>query len=335
MEDAMTQQAILELAFRLTQASKPFVLATVVRCERPTSAKAGSQAIIQNDGQVVGWVGGSCTQPVVISEATRVLREGGDPFLLRLGTFDTETQHNDAESGIRAFPMTCSSGGALDIYIEPHLPPPHLLLIGDSPVINALKQLAPILDFTITHLDQADLSQIQINERTNILIASHGLYDEDVLTQALTSPAAYIGMVSSPRRAETIRDYLRTSGIAERSIARLKAPAGLDIGAVTPEEIAASIIAELIEVRRRPPRVDTDSSGMSEQAAETSAEDTTPSPVSATETTTTDPVCGMIVEIASARHKSWYDGREFYFCCPACKRQFEREPQRYLVANER
>src|SRR5690349_24828549 len=110
MEDAMTQQSILELAFRLTQASKPFVLATVVRCERPTSAKAGSQAIIQNDGQVVGWVGGSCTQPVVISEATRLLREGGAPFILRLVTFDTESQHGDPESGIRALPIICSSG---------------------------------------------------------------------------------------------------------------------------------------------------------------------------------------------------------------------------------
>lgn len=335
MEDAMTQRSILELAIQLTQASKPFVLATVVRCGRPTSAKAGSQAIIQNDGQLVGWVGGSCTQPVVISEATRILREGGDPFILRLGTFDTETLHSDAESGIRAFPMTCSSGGALDIYIEPHLPQPHLLLIGVSPVIKALEQLAPILDFTTIHLDQADLSQIQIDERTYMLIASHGYYDEDALAQALTSPAAYIGLVSSPRRAETIRGYLRTSGITEQSIARLKAPAGLNIGAVTPEEIAASVIAELIEVRRHPTRVDTDSSEMRGQAAATRAEETTPPPVSATETTAIDPICGMMVEIASARHKSWYDGREFYFCCPACKRQFEREPQRYLATNER
>lgn len=331
----MKQQAILELAFQLTQASKPFVLATVVRCGRPTSAKAGSQAIIQNDGQVVGWVGGSCTQPVVISEATRVLREGGEPFILRLGTFDTEIQHSDAESGIRAFPMTCSSGGALDIYIEPHLPQPHLLLIGASPVINALEQFAPILDFTTTYLDQADLSQTQIDERTYVLIASHGRYDEEVLAQALTSPAAYIGMVSSPRRAETVREYLRTSGIAEQSIARLKAPAGLDIGAVTPEEIAASIIAELINVRRCSPGVDRGSSGMHEQVEATSAEEATSSSASATETTTIDPVCGMMVEIASARHTSRYDGREFYFCCPACKRQFEREPQRYLVTNER
>jgi xanthine dehydrogenase accessory factor len=331
MEDAMTQ-SILEFALQLTQAGKPFVLATVVRCERPTSAKPGSQAIIQDNGQVVGWIGGSCTQPVVIREATRILHEGGDPFILRLGTSDTESQYSDP-AGIRSFPMTCASGGALDIYLEPHLPQPQFLLIGASPIIDALKQFALILDFTTNHLDQTDLSQVQIDERTYILIATHGHYDEDILTQVLTSPAAYIGMVSSPRRADACRDYLRTAGISEQAIARLKAPAGLDIGAVTPEEIAASIIAELIEIRRRP--TDAGSHTTPAQAATNIAEDSRPAPEPAPATTATDPVCGMIVEIASARHKVQYDGREFYFCCPACKRQFEREPQKYLVTNER
>src|SRR5947209_1393395 len=130
--------AILELAYRLTQTGEPFVLATVVWCERPTSAKPGAQAIIQADGQLTGWVGGSCTQPVVLREARRILSEGGDPYLLRLGSPDTGLPRND----VRVFPMTCSSGGALDIYMEPHLPRPQLLLIGDSPVIVALSRLA-------------------------------------------------------------------------------------------------------------------------------------------------------------------------------------------------
>jgi xanthine dehydrogenase accessory factor len=335
MEDAMTQQSILEFACQLLREGKPFVLATVVRCERPTSAKTGAQAIIQDDGQLTGWVGGSCTQPVVIREATRLLREGGGPCILRLGTFDTAVQPGFTDDGIRTFPMTCNSGGALDIYIEPHLPQPHLLLIGASPIINALKQFAPILDFTTTQLDESDLSQVHIDEYTYILIATHGRYDEDVLAQVLTGPAAYIGMVSSPRRAEACRDYLRAAGIAEQAITRLKAPAGLDIGAVTPEEIAASIVAELIEVRRRTKSVHTGSGGTGEQTGATKAESIRQASTPGAEVTTTDPVCGMMVEIANARHKSLYDGREFYFCCPACKRQFEREPQQYLVTNER
>src|SRR5437879_10683732 len=109
--------------------------------------------------------------------------------------------------------MTCTSGGVLDIYMEPHLPPAQLLLIGDSPVIAALQQLASVLDFAIIHLNSADLSEVQIDEHTYILVATHGQYDEDVLEQALRSTAAYIGMVSSRRRAEGCRAYLRTSGL--------------------------------------------------------------------------------------------------------------------------
>src|SRR5690349_24813280 len=118
-------QKLLELAQQLTQAGKPFVLATVIWCERPTSAKPGAQAIVQVDGTITGWVGGSCAQPVVIREAQRVLREGGDPYLLRLGASDMGIQRDN----VRVFPMTCTSGGVLDIYIEPHLPSPQLVLI--------------------------------------------------------------------------------------------------------------------------------------------------------------------------------------------------------------
>src|SRR5438874_8284106 len=115
---------LLELAYRLTQAGEPFVLATVVWCERPTSAKPGAQAIIQANGQMAGWIGGSCTQPVVLREALRILREGGDPYLLRLGTSETAMTRSD----VRMFPMSCTSGGVLDIYMEPHFPQPQLLL---------------------------------------------------------------------------------------------------------------------------------------------------------------------------------------------------------------
>jgi xanthine dehydrogenase accessory factor len=320
-------QTLLELAYQLTQAGEPFVLATVVWCERPTSAKPGAQAIIQQDGRLTGWIGGSCAQPVVIREALRVLREGDGPYLMRLGT--PEPELNITHSNVRTFPMMCVSGGTLDIYMEPHLRQPQLLLIGDSPVINALRQFAPVIKFAVTQIEHSDLSQVHVDERTSILIATHGQYDEDALEQALTSPAHYVGMVSSPRRAETCRAYLRTSGLSEQQIARLKAPAGLDIGAVTPEEIAASIIAELVQVQRRG-SIPADESYPTQPAA-TAQENITP----VAEETAIDPVCGMTVEIATARHHSSYEGREFYFCCPSCKRHFERNPQEYLVGNEK
>lgn len=345
---------VLDLAYRLTQAGEAFVLATVVWCERPTSAKPGAKAIIQSDGHLTGWIGGSCAQPLVMREALRVLREGGDPFLLRLGAPDTGI----ARKEVRVFPMTCSSGGTLDIYMEPHFPRPQLLLIGDSPVIASLSRLAEAIDFAVMCVEDADLSQLQLDERTYVLVATHGQYDEDVLEQVLRSSACFIGMVGSRKRAETCRAYLRSSGLTEQQIARLKAPAGLDLGAVTPEEIAASILAELVQVRRRGTLVQSSTMTSLEETSRpandesmASTEDTVHAHAnglassaqpedaihrgSTVSETAIDPVCGMIVEVATARHQSSYDGREFYFCCPACKRQFEHDPQAYLVQHER
>ncbi len=317
--------SLLDFAQELTRARKPFVLATVVWCERPTSAKPGAQALIQENGQITGWIGGSCAQPVVIREAQRVLHEGGDAYLLRLGSQDVGIVRND----VRVFPMTCASGGVLDIYIEPHLPPSQLVLVGDSPVIIALSQLAPVLDFAVTQLDHPDLTQVEINERTAIVVATHGQYDEDALEHALRSPAAYVGMVASHRRADDCRGYLRTSGITEQQLAHLKAPAGLDIGAVTPEEIASSILAELVQVRRRSHTASEKHTPIVEEA-----HIHTPEPDISSVETAIDPVCGMAVEIANARHHTSYDGREFYFCCPSCKRHFERNAQEYLVEHK-
>ena len=135
---------LLELAYRLTQAGEPFVMATVVWCERPTSAKPGARAIIRADGTMKGWIGGSCAQPVVLREALRILREGDDPYLLRLGA--PEAEMTVVRNDVRFFPMSCTSGGVLDIYMEPHLPSPQLVLVGDSPVIVALGRLAEVLE---------------------------------------------------------------------------------------------------------------------------------------------------------------------------------------------
>jgi len=318
---------ILELAHRLTQAGEPFVLATVVWCERPTSAKPGAQAIIQADSTITGWIGGSCAQPVVLREALRIMREGDDAYLLRLGAPEVGIER----SGVRVFPMSCTSGGILDIYMEPHLPQPQLLLIGDSPVIATLQKLAAVLDLTVNQIDTADLSNFKIDERTYILVATHGQYDEDALEQALRSPAGYVGMVGSHRRAESCREYLHASGLTEQQIERLKAPAGLDIGALTPQEIAASILSELVQVRRRGPIINQESSGF----AFKKQLESTHTAIENEPETAIDPVCGMIVEISTARHRSNLDGRDYYFCCPACKRLFARNPQEYLVQNER
>lgn len=318
-------KTLLELAHQLTEIGEPFVLATVVWCERPTSAKPGAQALIRANGQVMGWIGGSCAQPVVVREAARILREGGDPYLLRLGISDMGIDRKD----VRNFPMSCSSGGVLDIFMEPHFPLPKLVLIGDSPVVVALSQLAQVIDFSVTQLHDADLSQVAINEQTYILVASHGQYDEEALEQALRSPAHYVGMVSSLKRAGACRAYLYEAGLSAAQIARLKAPAGLDIGALTPDEIAASVLAELVQVRRRG-TIDNEESKQDTKEIQYEV-----SAGAVANDIAIDPVCGMEVEIASARHHGDFEGRTFYFCCPACKRSFERNPQEYHVRPER
>ncbi len=324
-------QTLLELAQQLTQAGKAFVSATVVWCERPTSAKPGAKAIIEADGHMTGWIGGSCAQPVVVREAQRALREGDAPYLLRLGSSEMGHDRRD----VRTFPMTCASGGALDIYMEPHLPAPHLVVFGDSPIVTALKQFAPALNFVVTHLEEADISGITLDARTYVLVATHGHYDEDVLELVLRGQAAYVGMVCSRRRADACRAYLRASGLTEEQIACLKAPAGLDLGAVTPEEIAVSILAELVQVQRHAKEVVHVMPVTLPQAAEKIASSATSVLSIEEEKSALDPVCGMMVEVSTARHRSVYDGRTFYFCCPACKRVFEGNPQEYLVQNER
>lgn len=323
--------SILELAYQLSQTREAFVLATVVWCERPTSAKPGAQAVIQANGQLTGWIGGSCSQPVVIREAMQALRKGCSPFLLRLGTPNTETMMARTDQhDLRVFPMTCSSGGTLDIYMEPHLPRTQLVLIGNSPVISALSQLAPVLDFTVSQFDHAELRSTRIDPYTYILIATHGEYDEDALAQALTSQAAYVGLVASHRRAEACCTYLRSIGIDDEKLARLKAPAGLDIGAVTPQEIAASIIAELVQLRRR----NALAPALAQNYTDHQQPEAAPLSLPMEEGTAIDPVCDMIVVTANARHHTTYDGREYYFCCPACKRLFEQNPQEYLVQKQ-
>jgi len=319
--------ALIDLAYQLAHTEESFVLATVVWCERPTSAKPGAQAIIQANGQITGWIGGSCTQSVVLREAARLLREGGEPepYLMHIGASDTGL----ARSDVRVFPMACASGGAVDIYMEPHLPQPKLLLVGDSPIIAALSRLATVLNFAVEQLLHADLSQVRLTEQTYIIVATHGHYDEEALVQALRSSARYVGMVGSRKRAEACRAYLHSVGLTEAQIARLRTPVGLDLGAITPEEIAASILAELVHVRRRGlPR---EENGMSAAIEEDMGIEEN---VIAVGKIAVDPVCGMDVEIANARHHSKLAEQDYYFCCPACKRLFESNPQAYLVPQQ-
>lgn len=306
---------LFTLAYELAQQGEPFALATVVRCERPTSAKPGAKALIRKDGTVSGWVGGSCAEPVVVKEALKALGDGQPRFIALVGEGGTGPGRRE---GVLEYPMTCHSGGTLEIYVEPVLPKPELLLFGRGPVIETLAKLGQAMNFAVVLVpseSSADrLAQLRVTPRTFVVVASHGTFDEEALLQALRSEAGYVSLVASRKRAGAVIEALRARGVPAERLGRLKAPAGLDIGAVTPQEIAVSILAEIIQMSR--------SQKVDWKGAQTAQEEIG-------ETEARDPVCGMLVEVASARYRSRALGRSVYFCCLRCKETFDRDPGRY------
>jgi xanthine dehydrogenase accessory factor len=306
---------VLALAVELRSRGEPFALATVVRCERPTSAKPGAKALIRADGAITGWVGGACAEPVVVREAMRALRDG-QPRLL--GLVGQAGHARAAADGILEFAMTCHSGGTLEIYVEPYLPRPLLLLVGSGPVIDTLAAIAGATDCAAAVVAPdalgVALRRTPLEPATAVVVATHGAFDEDVLAQVLLSETRYVSLVASRKRAAAVMESLRRRGLAAERLARLRAPAGLDLGAVTPQEIAVSILAEVIQTRRR-----------AGPAAPLAAE---PDPSGAPREER-DPVCGMAVDVATARYRSDVDGQAHYFCCARCLEAFEADPRQY------
>jgi len=308
---------ILERVQRLRAERRPFALATVVAASQPTSGMPGARAIITADGKIEGWIGGHCAQPTVIHQALASLADGSP----RLVVLSPDAQPEmPAFAGIIPVAMTCAGQGELQIFIEPFLPQVELVIIGSSPVARALAQLATALDFEVwvcgpdASMDtfpQANrlipsLEALipQLSARSYVIVATIGDYDEEAIQAALDSPASYVGLVASQKRLAAVRAYLRERGVPEEQLRRLKRPKGLPGQALFPAEIAFSALAELLEIRRQ--RV-----GLS------LAEVPTP------RAEAIDPICGMTVDIATARYTSTRNGQTYYFCCAACQSRFE------------
>ena len=310
-------QDLLVLAGDLRRRGEPFALATVVRCERPTSAKPGAKALIRPDGHVSGWVGGACAEPVVAREALAALRDGHPRLIVLVGDGGRDPARTE---GIVHYPMTCHSGGTLEIYVEPFLPKALLVLVGHGPVIETLATLAESAGYGVMTLPgdavAAALRGLALGPDSSVVVATHGELDEDALAQVLATAAGYVSLVASRKRAASILETLHRRGVTREHLGRLKAPAGLDIGAVSPEEIAVSILAEIIHVRRSR-KTDRVAAGGIAPPATVEAK---------------DPICGMTVETATARYQSDWAGRSVYFCCLRCKELFDADPQRYAAA---
>ena len=316
---------LLERAAVLKARDEPFVLATVVACKPPTSAKPGAKAIVRPDGSFHGWVGGSCAQPLITQESLKALQDGQSRLAVLAP--DPGAVDLDLEATV-VIPLTCRSEGTLAIYLEPSLPRPELVVIGQSPMARSLAALGNGVGFRVTACDHSasaelfpdaeslvqELDDIRgiTGSRSYVVVATAGHYDEEALEAALSGEASYVGLVASPRRGKAVIDYLRGKGVCPGSLDGVKYPAGLDIGAETPEEIALSILTEIVQVMRANPV------GIELTPTE-----------EADDAESIDPICGMTVNVATSRYVSTYNGSEVHFCAAGCKVRFEQAPERY------
>ncbi len=286
------------------------MLATVVAYKSPQSAKPGSKAIIKADGEMIGWVGGGCVQPIVLREAKQALQTGS-PKLLTI----SPDEPRDDWNGVKSYRMTCEGGGSLEIYLEPFLPKPQLLIVGGSPVAQTISHLGKLLDFKVivagseaptdADLVLTDLNTVRdhINQNSFVVVATMGNGDEEGLLAVVGTRPKYLGLVASVKKSEALFEYARTTGATDEDIAMFKCPAGVDLGGETLPEIALSVAAELIRIRR----------------ASTKQE--------LTNNVAVDPICGMTVDTENAKYTSVVNNETIYFCCLRCKETFDHPPQ--------
>lgn len=330
--------AFFSQAHELIEKNTPFAMAIVVRAEKPTSGKPGDKALITAAGEMIGWIGGSCSQPTVIREALKALKEGKSRFI----RLSPDPQKLTPRDGLIDLPLTCFSGGTLEIYIEPQYPQPRLLVIGNLPVAHALVSLGKVMNYDVVAVDPnsdpalpSDAAQVvnslgdiarYIRPDTYAVVATHGSFDETALEQVLKARPRYVGLVASRKRFEAVLDYLRHQGISQAELDRIKAPAGLDIQAQQGDEIALSILAEIVQYRRSAQEAGDWTTAEAEEAPLVEAV-SAPQPASGI---AIDPVCHMEVEIATARFTYEHEGKMYYFCAPGCKTSFRKNPDIYL-----
>ena len=317
--------SFFERVAALQREGQVFAVATVVGRRAPVSAHLGDRAIVFADGRFEGFVGGACSRDIIRQQALAALesRCGRLVSIRPDATGPGNAEHVIVE-------MTCASEGAVDVYVEPFVPARRFVVVGATPVAEAVARLARSMDYDVVRIVEADeqrdvqpgaesvgakvapLERLATTLREGgsdlaVVVASQGHYDEIALESILEYGAPYVGLVASRTRAAAIRVQLEASGV--KGVDAIRNPAGLDLGARTPPEVALSILAEVVQLQpRRVP-----------------AEPAPPPAVAL------DPVCGMRVDPATARHGAEVAGRRYYFCCPHCRAAFLRNPQQYLV----
>jgi len=326
-------RAVLERASDMARAGEPFALATVVWRQGPSSSQQGSRAIITASGELDGWIGGACAEPAVIREAQQVISSGSARLLL-LGSPD---QFGGAvPDGMRVVPIACQSEGALEVYIEPVLPVPHLVIVGRSPMAHALATMARSLDWNVDMIDGDDFVTASASSRSMLVVATQGHSDEAVLERAVAAQPAYLGVVGSRRRGEALLGYLADRGVPKKQLERVRVPAGLDLGSTTHVEIAVAILAELVRFRASGALASATAErgqGARSPHGRRSTGHTASPPKTKRHPQATDPVCGMTVTAGPNGLPLEHDGSTYYFCGSGCRQAFENDPAAYASAN--
>jgi xanthine dehydrogenase accessory factor len=296
---------VLDTAAELARERVPFVQATVVRAEKPTSAHAGDTALVRADGVIDGFVGGTCAEASVREYGLRVL-SSNEPLLLRIVP---EAGDARSEQGAVTVANPCLSGGSVEIFLEPRVPAPRVLVVGDSPIAAALAELGGPLGFAVERA--AGEGDGPREDDAALVVASHGRGEEPMLTAALRLGVPYVALVASRIRGAAV---LAALDVPPGVRARVHSPAGLDIGARTAAEIALSVLAQLIAERRARPAT----------AAATLPQPRIPEPATAI-----DPVCGMTVAAVAASLHVEHEGGTTWFCGEGCRTAFLADPARY------
>ncbi|WP_067935430.1 XdhC family protein [Alicyclobacillus kakegawensis] len=328
-----------EAARDLDERSEPYVMVTVVRRVRPSSATVGDKAIVTADGEMKGFVGGQCTRELVIGQAKKCL-SGGESKLLLV----TSQPPDEVTEGVTVLPMTCASEGTVELFLEPKNVEPLLVLVGDSPIAHALAELAPrfsLKPYRIAlekAMDTGPAEDPVVKLRNQLpihatapaysVVATMGLYDVDGLVAVSSLPLRYAGLVTSPKRWATVRAELAQVGASREFIDFVTAPAGFDIGSVGPNEIALSILAQIVECRRR--GANASWPGQSDAGSSASASPATHDSQVTVSQQVVDPVCGMTVDLTKTPYRLELDGTIYGFCCSGCRDRFAREPDKYL-----
>lgn len=292
---------------------EPFVHATVVRAQHPTSARAGDTALVLPGGGIHGFVGGNCVESSVREYGLRVLASG-EPLLLRVLPGEPSRR---TEEGAVEVSNPCLSGGAVEIFLQPRIPAPRVVVVGAAPVAQALAALGAGVGFDV-ELADGDAAQPRPGDAA-LIVASHGKAEEGALEAALRAGVPYVALVASEARGAAVLDSLEVDpGLRSR----VHTPAGLQLGARTPGEIALSILAQLVQERAAERSRVPDG-----PAAAGSIEPAAPQPGTAV-----DPVCGMSVPAVESSLHVEHQGAPVYFCSPGCRAAFRKDPERYALS---